>query len=124
MRSWRQGRVVELPEGDKMRIAFDGQQKKGCWCGWSGGYDNAVEFRNKHRFIPGENRLPNLYWSHLLRKWHDVMDDEVKTDQMVARTRKQFAWAGFVTLMLARANFNLGVAKVILSRARASMLSD
>ena len=28
MRSWRQGKVVELPEGDYMRIALDEQQKK------------------------------------------------------------------------------------------------
>jgi hypothetical protein len=124
MRSWRQGRVLELPEGDKMRIAFDEQQKEGCWCGWSGGYDNAVEFRYKHCFRPGGNPLPDRYWSKILGKWHDVMDDEVKTDQMVARTRNDSSWAGFVKMMLARAKFNLGVAKVILSRARASMLSD
>ena len=99
MRSWRQGKVVELPEGDYMRIAFDEQQKKGCWLGWSGGYDGAVEFRCKHCFILGENPLPNVYWSHLLRKWHNVIDDE---DQMVARTPAQSAWAGFVNMMLER----------------------
>jgi hypothetical protein len=102
MRSWRQGKVVELPEGDYMRIAFDEQQKKGCWFGWSGGYDGAVEFRCKHCFILGENPLPNVYWSHLLRKWHNVIDDEVKTHQMVAGIQAQSAWAGFVNMMLER----------------------
>jgi hypothetical protein len=28
VRSWRQGKVIELPEGDHMRIEFDKQQKK------------------------------------------------------------------------------------------------
>jgi hypothetical protein len=125
MRSWRQGKVVELPEGDKMRIVFDEQQKQGCWCGWSGGYDSAVEFRYKHCFRPGENPLPNVYWSNILEKWHNVIDDRVKTDQMVARTRNQSSWAGFVKMMLARPNCNemLWARFVIgLSRARASML--
>jgi hypothetical protein len=43
-----------------------------------------------------------VYWSHLLRKWHNVIDDEVKTHQMVARTQAQSAWAGFVNMMLER----------------------
>jgi hypothetical protein len=87
VRSWRQGKVIELPEGDYMRIAFDEQQKKDCWLGWSGDPDGAVELRRKHRFTPGENPLPNVYWLGKSREWS---------------TPAESAWARFVNMMLER----------------------
>ena len=87
MRSWRQGKVIELPEGDHMRIEFDKQQKKDCWLGWSGDHDGATELRRKHRFTPGENPLPNVYWLGKSREWS---------------TPAESAWARFVNVMLER----------------------
>ena len=94
MHSWREGKVVECQEGDYMHIAFNQQQKKDCWCGWSGGHDGASETRRKHPYIYGESPLPNVYWSYILEKRHHVDDDMVKTHLMIARSQRQndLAW--------------------------------
>jgi len=85
--SWRQGTVIELPEGTHMRIEFDRQQKKDCWLGWSGANDGATELRQKHRLTPGENPLPNVYWLPESREWSIPAES---------------AWPRFVNVMLER----------------------
>jgi hypothetical protein len=87
LHSWREGTVRECPEGDYMDIAFNQQQKKACWCGWSGWHDGAIETRRKFPWIKGESPGHKWYWSKILHHWHDVDDLTVKTQLMIARSQ-------------------------------------
>jgi hypothetical protein len=86
LHSWREGTVRECPEGDYMDIAFNQQQKKACWCGWSGWHDGATETRRKFPWIKGESPGHKWYWSEIRGHWHDVDDLTVKT-QLLARSQ-------------------------------------